>query len=88
MSSQHIVLHPGNATVPDSSMRQTGDGQTDNRSRPERRKNGTSSEGARNRITSRTHHQRGFGIGYGASDGYADDEKYADNWAKAPFRIS
>jgi len=30
--------------------------------------------------------ERDFGIGYGASSGYAADRRYASDWAAAPFR--
>lgn len=83
MNGQHATPHPGNVSAPDSRMAQSETG-----SRVERRRNKTASEGARDRVPSRIHHERDFGIGYGASHGYADEEKYADSWAKTPFRIS
>ena len=83
MNEQHTVPQSGNALAPDSRMVQTDTGL-----RVERRRKKTVDESARDRALSRTHHHREFGVGYGESDGYADDEKYADSWAKASFRIS
>ena len=30
--------------------------------------------------------ERDYGVGYGASSGYAADRRYASDWASAPFR--
>ncbi len=51
---------------------------------PNRLPNGLS---ARNRSKSRpAHRERDFGVGYGTSSGYARDSRYAESWAKLPFR--
>ena len=32
------------------------------------------------------HRERDFGIGYGASSGYAQDKRYTSDWGQARFR--
>jgi hypothetical protein len=48
---------------------------------------GAVASSARNRSQSRpAHRERDFGVGYGSSSGYARDSRYAESWAKLPFR--
>lgn len=36
--------------------------------------------------SSARYRERGFGIGYGASSGYAQDKRYTSDWGQARFR--
>ena len=36
----------------------------------------------------RTHRERDFGVGYGASSGYASARRYTSQWAPPRFRIA
>ena len=36
----------------------------------------------------RTYRERGFGIGYGSSSGYALDKRYTTDWGQIRFRCA